>query len=119
MTTIEILSAFMKGNEVASISIKQRDWLLSQAKRENIKTHFDGFSTHIYLSDCHYSISSAQGRRGGYGGTIVHYTISGKFNLKKFYSIKFESTGLTQVCTNTDMDYYKREGHKFTIINQL
>jgi len=118
MNTQEILAAFLKGNEVANISEKQRVWLLSQAKKEGVKTNNDGFRDLIYLSDCHFVIKSASVRVGGYGGTVGH-KFTGRYNLEKLYTIRFTSTGLTAVCHKSDLDHYRREGHMFELINQL
>lgn len=119
MTTNEILSAFMKGNEIASISEKQRSWLLSQAKKDGIVIRNDGFSDSLILVDCHYKISQCRSRVGGVGGVIGTRAIQGRYNIRKMYTVKFDSTGLTVVCESHDMKHYQSEGHPFTVINQL
>lgn len=118
MTTNEILSAFMKGREKTSISEKQKSWLLSQAKKEGIKTHFDGFSESIYLNDCHYKIKHCKvlASGGSYVGTRI---IQGRFTIEKMYTIQFDSTGLTNVCNESDIKHYQTSGHAFKITNQL
>lgn len=120
MTTTEILSAFLKGNEIASISDKQRNWLLSQAKKECVKMDNDGHGDRIFFNDCHYIVRNCRTHVAGYGGTRGTKVIPGRYNLEKMYSIKFDLPPyMTQVCKSTDMDHYKREGHPFSIINQL
>lgn len=119
MTTVEILSNFLKGNEVATITEKQKSWLLGQAEREGVKTQFDGFHTHIYFNDCHYNIKNCHRPFSAYGGGIGKAVIPNRFKLEKMYTIKFDSTGLTEVCRKYDMEHYKKEGHSFQIINLL
>lgn len=119
MKTIEILISFLNGNEVTIISDKQKAWLLRQAKIEGLKTNNDGFHDFIYLDDCHYKIKQCKTRVGGYGGTIGTKIIQGKYRLEKLYTIKFDSTGITGVHTNTDLMHFRTTEHTFQIINQL
>jgi hypothetical protein len=119
MNTNEILSNFLKGNETAPISEKQKNWLLGQAKNEGIKSVFDGFVNYIYLSNCHYAIKQCKTHVSGYGGTRGTKAIQGKYKLEKMYTVKFDTTGITQVCRSADFEHFKKEGHSYTIINQL
>ena len=119
MTINEILSNFTKGNDVAVISEKQKSWLLGQAKMEGIKSNFDGFVNYIYLQNCHYVIKQCKTYVSGYGGTRGTKAIQGKYKLEKMYTVKFDTTGITQVCRSVDFEHFKKEGHSYTIINLL
>jgi hypothetical protein len=115
MTTLEILAAFMKGNEKVSISEKQKSWLLSQAKKEAFVVRNDGFNDTVYLDDCHYKISQCKTLASG-GSYVGTRYIQGRYNIEKLYYIQFKSTGLTVVCTSGDMRHYSNEGHEFNVI---
>ena len=92
MTTTEILSNFLKGNEVAVITEKQKSWLLGQAKREGIKHTNNGFSDTIYFADCHYNLRNCKTHVAGYGGTRGTRLVEGRYKLEKLYRIKFDTT---------------------------
>ena len=48
MKALEILNNFLKGNEVATISIKQKNWLIGQSKKEtNEQTKFNFYLERI------------------------------------------------------------------------
>lgn len=113
MQTIDILSAFLKGNEVANISQKQKNWLIAQAQKEG--KNFSTAPDTIYFEDCFYTIKHCKrlASGGSYVGTAI---VQGHYKLEKKYCIQFESTGLVTVASKTDLDYYKTTEHKFRII---
>lgn len=115
MTTTEIIANFMKGNTKVSISDKQLAWLMGQAKREGVAVGTDGFNPTIYFNDCMYQIRNC--KRAASGGSYVGTrTIQGRYNMERLFTIRFKSTGLTNVASQTDLDHYTREGHQFEII---
>lgn len=118
MKTTEIIDCFIKGQTVSTITQKQQDWLLSQSKRDGIKTVFDGFNHYIYLSDCHYSISACT--RLASGGSYVGSRKTGKLKIEKLLTIQFLDTNIKEVRGVYDVERIQKEGiHKFKIINQL
>lgn len=121
MSTLELLQNFMNGNEKVTISQKQKDWLMGQATKEKsatLKTHSDGFHDYIYLTDCHYQIKQCKTLASG-GSYVGTKFIQGRYNIEKLYTIKFDSTGIINVCSNTDLKHYRTTEHTFQIINQL
>lgn len=116
MATTEILTSFMKGNEFSTISDKQRDWLLSQAKRDGFRIESTGFNHYIYLTGCLYKIEQCKTVVSGYGGTRGTKPVNNKHKIEKMYSIKFDSTGLTGIYRLNDLNHFRSEGHKFQIV---
>jgi hypothetical protein len=115
MTTLEIIANFMKGSSKASISEKQKDWLLGQAKKDGISVGFDGWSDTIYFKDCFYQIRNCKrlASGGSYVGTRV---VQGRYNIEVFYTIRFTDTGHTFVHSQHEVERVKREGYQFEII---
>lgn len=106
----------MGKNEVAGISEKQMNWLISTAKREGHKIAEHPYI--IYMKDCHYKISNARRLASG-GSYVATGVVPGRYKMEKLYTIKFDSTGLTGVYSRCDLDYFRTTEHTFTIINQL
>jgi hypothetical protein len=117
MTTAEIIKNFMKGGGIASISEKQRAWLISQANSERILVDSDGFNQSIFFDDHYYKIRNC--RRMASGGSYVGTKIiQGRYIIERMYHIKFIGTGHTCVYNYSDIDHLKREGqHQFEILN--
>jgi hypothetical protein len=116
MKALEILNNFLKGNEVATISIKQKNWLIGQSKKESYKTENDGYNDFIYFDGFFCRIKQCKYICAGYGGTRgTQYT--DKYKIEKLYRIKFNSTGLTAVYHLNDLTHFEKEGHSYTIIN--
>lgn len=118
MNTTDILATFLKGNHKVSISEKQRMWLLSQAKRDGVKIKEDGWHPTLCMADAHYTIQQCKRRASGgsYVGTAI---IQGRYNLEKMYYVKFKSTGLTCVCSDTDLRHFQSIGEQYDFINFL
>lgn len=114
MKASEILNNFLKGSELATISEKQKNWLVAQCKSEGICNDndiingwidFEGFT--LRIKQCSYSVSA-------YGGGIgKRYT--NRFKIEKMYKIKFLDTGLTDIRNSNDLAYFKSQGHQFEI----
>lgn len=114
MTTVEILASFMKGAEKTSISVKQRAWLLKQAQQEKL---LDADLDVIYLAGAQFVIRNAKRpcSGGSYVGTRI---ISDRFVLEKQYWIRFKNPpNQVTIARDTDIAYYKREGHEFDVLN--
>lgn len=118
MTTLEIIAAFMKGNTKVTITQKQKDWLIRTALNEGVKTNLTGSGDYIYLNDCHYSINQCKTRCSG-GSYVGTRYIQGKYNIEKMYRIRFDSNGMTEVRSETDLRYIRTTPHTFSIINFL
>lgn len=114
MSTIEILASFMKGTEKTTISVKQRAWLLKQAQQEKL---LDADHDIIYLVGCYFEIRNAtrMASAGSYGAKRI---VQDRFVLEKLYWIRFDAPpNMVTIARNTDIAYYKREGHPFEILN--
>ena len=115
MTTIEIISNFMKGNSKVTITEKQRNWLLGQAKKDGIHVGFDGWSDSIYFEDCFYKIKQCKTLASG-GSYVGSRFIQGKYNMEVLYTVRFSDTGNTFVYDKYEVERVKREGYQFEII---
>ena len=100
MKTAEILAEFLRGEELATISQKQRDWLHHQAKREGLLRTKPGYES-VMMDDSYYNIYTAPG---------------GHYRLERFYAIRFTGTAQTQVCRHHDLDGIRQRGRQFQII---
>ena len=118
MTTSQLIDSFLKGNTVAVITEKQRNYLLRLAGKADVVMHNDGFNQYLYYATCHYAIRHCKQLASG-GSYVGKKIVQGKYRIEKMYTIKFDRTSLTQVCKETDLKHYEREGHAYTIINQL
>jgi hypothetical protein len=116
MTTTEIIANFMKHNSKATISEKQKSWLIRQAKNEGFVLGFDGDS--IYFNDCFYKIKQCKtlASGGSYVGTRV---IQGKYNMEKLYTVKFTDTGYVFVYNQQEVERVTKEGYQFEIIKPV
>ena len=85
MNAAEIVQNFTKGHDKCSISGKQRDWLISQTKKESLVVKFDGFNDLIYFPNCYYKINSSSRLASG-GSYVARQTVPGRYNLKKIFS---------------------------------
>lgn len=116
MTTTEIIENFMKGNSKATITEKQKYWLLAQAKREGVPTYCDGYSNQVYFDDCFYKIKQCKTLASG-GSFVGTQMIQGKYNIEKMFTIRFtENEKHTAVYAITDLEHFKRENIGFEII---
>ena len=116
MKTVEIINSFMKGGSKASISEKQKRWLLGQAKKEGFDIGFDGFNDKIYFEDCYYQIKNCKRLASG-GSYVGSRIIQGRFNIEKLYRIRFtEGSKHTAVYGQVDIDHFRRENIGFEII---
>lgn len=116
MKTAEIIQNFMKGSSKVSISEKQKDWLLGQAKKEGVSIGFDGWHDMIYFDDCYYKIQQCKTRASG-GSYVGTRFIQGRYNIERLYAIRFtENSKHTAVYGQTDIDHFKREKIGFEII---
>jgi hypothetical protein len=115
MTTSEIIANFMNGSPKASISEKQKAWLLGQAKRDGIQVHHNGWGENIYFNDCFYAISQCKKLASG-GSYVGSRLIHGRYNIEKLYTIRFTDTGYTFVRSPEEVESAKREGYQFEII---
>jgi hypothetical protein len=118
MTTTEIIANFMKHNSKATISEKQKSWLIRQAKNEGFVLGFDGYSDSIYFNDCFYKIKQCKtlASGGSYVGTRV---IQGKYNMEKLYTVKFTDTGYVFVYNQQEVERVTKEGYQFEIIKPV
>ena len=115
MTTIEIIANFMKGNTKVTITEKQKNWLTSQAKSENLLSS-DGWHDSIYFKDCFYQIKQCKTRASG-GSYVGTKLIQGKYNIEKLFAIRFvENTQHTAVYALHDLQSFERDNIKFEII---
>ena len=112
MTTTEIIANFMKGNSKVTITEKQKNWLIGQAKRENIPTSCNDA---IYFDDCYYRIKQCRTLASG-GSYVGTRTIHGKYNIEKLYTVRFTDTGYTFVYHQQELERITREGYQFEII---
>lgn len=116
METIEIINSFMKGSSKASISDKQKNWLISQAKKEGIPVGYNGWDDLIYFDDCYFSIRHSKRLASG-GSYVGSRIIQGRFNIEKLYRIRFtEGSKHTAVYGQVDIDHFRRENIGFEII---
>lgn len=114
MTTVEILASFMKGTEKTTISVKQRAWLLKQAQQEKL---LDADLDIIYLAGAQFVIRNCKvmASGGSYVGTRI---VQDRYVLEKQYWIRFDAPpNMVTIARDTDIAYYKREGHSFKVLN--
>lgn len=118
MTTLEIINNFLKGSYIASISEKQRLWIIGQAKKEGLLNTY-GSDEKVYFNDCFYTIK--QCRRHASGGSYVgSRAIQGRYNLEKMYHIRFtENSKHTAVYGQADLDRFNRDGIGFELITPV
>lgn len=116
MKTIEIINSFMKGSSKASISEKQKNWLICQAKKEGIPVGYNGWHDLIYFDDCYFSIRNCKRLASG-GSYVGSRTVRGRYNIEKFYTIRFtEPPYLTGCYNQCDIDHFSRERIPYEII---
>ncbi len=116
MNTTEIITNFMKGNNISNITEKQLCWLIGQAKREKFAIGFDGYNQSIYFDDCFYKINHCKTLASG-GSYVGSKIIQGKYKIEKMFTIRFtENPKHIAVYNQTDLDYFKRENIAFEII---
>lgn len=116
MKTADLIANFMKGSRKASISEKQKSWLLGQAKKEGIAIGFNGFNDTIYFEDCYYQIKNCKRLASG-GSYVGSRIIHGRYNIEKLYAIRFtEPPYLTGCYNQCDIDHFNRERIPYEII---
>ena len=115
MKTTEILELFLKGGDVCRLSEKQHKWLTEQAKREKVKTSFCG--KYLYCGDAVFNVRSCKVHYSAYGGFVGTRQVQGRYILERLTHIRFRSTGLTQLATQSDLKYVAEQGHEYDVIN--
>lgn len=115
MTSSELITLFSKGNEnLISLSLKQRDWLLSVAKKEGILKDCGHGIYEVSIGEKRYKIRQASVFASG--GSYIGRRKLNSFRCELYYYIRFTDTGLTAYYNYTDIEYYKSKNFQFEII---
>jgi len=118
MNALEVLQAISKGSDKAAISEKQKAWFLRTCKSEKIPSNGPmEYTDYVYFDEFFVNIRNCKRLASG-GSYVATRTIPGRYIIEKLYYIEFLNPPcMKQVCHDTDMDHFKREGHPFKILN--
>lgn len=115
MTVQSLWDSISKGAERASLSDRQRTYLIDLAKAER---KFDPNDTTILLDGGkRLRIRNCTTKVGAYGGGLANKTVPGKFYGEIQYKIKFVDSGIEAVYDRINLNIIDREGkHKYEIL---
>jgi len=98
-STVELIEMFSDSIEKGKLSFKQSKWLFSVAKKEGLLSD-RGQNKSISINSVTYFFRALHIPQSAYGGYVGSKGLSGNWEVRKKYLVKFLDTGIEQYVDN-------------------